>query len=333
MATQQLDLTRFARIGAFPRPTPLEEMPRLRAAVGAKPRLFVKRDDATVVGLGGNKTRKLDFVMADAVAKNADVIVTWAGIQSNHCRQTLAFARKLGLDCHLILTGDEPAVRQGNLLIFTVLGAHLHFIGADGDPRAYAADLAEKLQRQGRQPYVVPIGASVPLGALGYAESVLEVAAQAQTAGVELGHAFLASGSAGTQAGAIVGAHAALPDLKVHGVSVSRDAASQQDAVANLANETFAFAGIEAAVTAGEVIVHDQYYGGQYGVATPEGLAAIKLIARTEGLIVDPVYTAKGLAGMLDQLRQGNLDDAEAVLFFHTGGFPSLFAQAEHFQQ
>ncbi len=328
-----LDLAKFPRIGAFPRPTPLEEMTRLRQTVGCKPRLFIKRDDTTVVGLGGNKTRKLDFVMADAVSKGIDVVVTWAGVQSNHCRQTLAFARKLGMDCHLVLTGDEPPVRQGNLLLFTLLGAELHFIGEDGDAKTYSEQLVSKLAAEGRRPYLVPIGASVPLGALGYVESVLEVAEQAKQLGVDFGHAFLASGSAGTQAGAIVGAMSACPAMKVHGVSVSRDAASQSAGVADLVNETFAFLGSPRRVTAADIIVHDQYYGGKYGVATADGLEAIRLLGRTEGLVVDPVYTGKAMAGMLDQLRRGNLDDAEAVLFFHTGGFPALFAQAQHFQK
>lgn len=332
-ATRPLDLSGFPRIGAFPRPTPLEELPNLRAALGARPRLFIKRDDATMVGLGGNKTRKLDFVMADAKAQGADVIVTWAGVQSNHCRQTLAFARRLGLDCHLVLTGDEPAVRQGNLLIFTVLGAHLHFIGEGGDPKAYAAGLVEELAARGGRPYLVPIGASVPLGALGYAESLVETAGQAERLGIRFGHAFLATGSAGTQAGAIVGARLASPWTKVHGVSVSREARPQQENVARLANETFALLGLAEAVTPEEVIVHDQYYGVRYGVATESCLAAIRLLAQTEGLVADPVYTGKAMAGLIDQLRRGHLDDAGAVVFIHTGGFPSLFAQAEHFQR
>jgi len=328
-----LDLTRYPRIGAFPRPTPLQEMARLREALGCKPRLFIKRDDVTVVGLGGNKTRKLDFVMADAQQKGIDVVVTWAGVQSNHCRQTLAFCRMLGMDCHLVLTGDEPTVRQGNLLIFTILGAHLHFIGEDGDAAAYSEHLVEQLAAEGKRPLMVPIGASIPLGAIGYVESVQEVAEQAKDFGVTISHAFLASGSAGTQAGAIVGAMETYPQMQVHGVSVSRDSASQCASVAELVNDTFEFLGLPSRITPADVIVHDQYYGGKYGLATPAGLAAIRLLGQVEGLVFDPVYTGKALAGMIDQLRQGNLDDAEAVLFFHTGGFPAVFAQYEHFQR
>jgi 1-aminocyclopropane-1-carboxylate deaminase/D-cysteine desulfhydrase-like pyridoxal-dependent ACC family enzyme len=239
----------------------------------------------------------------------------------------------LGMDCHLVLTGDEPNVRQGNLLIFTILGAHLHFIGEDGDAAGYSEHLVEQLAAEGKRPLMVPIGASIPLGAIGYVESVQEVAQQAQDFGVTIGHAFLASGSAGTQAGAIVGATETYPQMRIHGVSVSRDSASQCASVSELANDTYAFLGLSRRITPAEVIVHDQYYGGKYGLATPEGLAAIRLLGHVEGLVFDPVYTGKALAGMIDQLRQGNLDEAEAVLFFHTGGFPAVFAQYEHFQQ
>jgi len=331
--TTRVDLSKYRRLNAFVRPTPLEEMPNLREALGCRPRLFVKRDDTSVVGLGGNKTRKLDFVMAEAQDQGADVVITTAGVQSNHCRQTLAYAKKLGMDCHLVLTGDEPAERQGNLLIFTILGAELHFIGRERDPDQYMAELASRLEAGGRHPYVVPIGASTPLGAIGYVESVAEVARQAEALGVKIGHGFLASGSAGTQAGAEVGARTVYPVMRIHGVSVSRDSASQRANVAALANRTFEFLGLGARVTPDDIIVHDEYYGGQYGLATPEGIAAIKLLGQTEGLVTDPVYTGKALSGMIDLLRKRRLDDAEAVLFFHTGGFPAVFAQAEHFQR
>lgn len=328
-----LDISRFPRCSPVICPTPLEEMPRLRKALACKPRLFVKRDDTTTVGLGGNKNRKLNFVMADALAQGADVIITTAGVQSNHCRQTLAWSRRLGMDCHLVLTGDEPKVRQGNLLIFTIMAADLHFIGENGDPEGVMEQIAEQERRRGRKPYLVPIGASVPLGALGYVESVLEVAKQAGEAGVEFGHAFLPTGSAGTQAGAEVGAREAYPVMRIHGVSVSRDAAGQKAKVADLVNQTYAFLGIAKAVDAGDVIVYDEYYGGTYGVATQAGIEAIKLVGRTEGLLLDPVYTGKAMSGMIDLLKKGALDDAGAVLFFHTGGSPALFAQAEHFQK
>ncbi len=332
MTRTPVDLSRFPRIGAFTPPTPLAEMPRLREAVGARPRLFVKRDDATLVALGGNKVRKLDFVMADAREAGADTIVTWGSVQSNSCRQTAAFARRLGMECCLVLAGPNPPVRQGNLLVMTILGAVLHFIGEDADPEACALDLTEELRAAGRRPYCVHVGASVPLGALGYVESLAEIARQGEAAGVEIGHLFTASGSAGTQSGAIVGAAVSSPGLRIHGVAISRAASLQREKVAVLANGTFALLGLPDRIAPDAVIVHDEYYGGKYGVATPAGIEAIRLAARTEGLLLDPVYTGKAMAGMLDQLQRGNLDDAEAVVFIHTGGTPALFSHAERFQ-
>ncbi len=327
-----MDLSGYKRLNLFDRPTPLHELPRLQKAIGCSPRVFVKRDDLTQSGLGGNKNRKLDFTLPEAVAQGADVIITWAGVQSNHCRQTLAAAKKLGLECHLVLTGQEPEVKQGNLLYFSLLKAKLHFI-SDGEPSKVAQEIAEDLAKKGRKPYIVPIGASTPLGALGYVESTKEVLEQAQQFGVKFGHAFLATGSAGTQAGIEVETRIKCPSMKVHGVSVSRDAASQKKSVARVANGTFDFLGVDKHVAPDDIIVHDQYYGGQYAVPTKAGNDAIRLVAETEGILLDPVYTGKAMSGMIDMLRKAQLDDAEAVLFFHTGGYPAIFAFAEYFQE
>jgi D-cysteine desulfhydrase family pyridoxal phosphate-dependent enzyme len=332
-----IDLKKFPRVGIMTCPTPLEEMPTLQKAIGCKPRLFVKRDDTTTSGLGGNKNRKLDFVMAEAKKQGADVIITTAGVQSNHCRQTLALARRMGMDCHLVLTGDEPEFHQGNLLVYDILGAELHFIGESDAPGAKnpteeMEKIAQQERARGRKPFLVPIGASTPLGALGYVESVKEISEQVKEFGVKLGHGFLATGSAGTQAGAIVGAREYYPAMKIHGVAVSREAWGQQVKVAELVTDIYKFVGMSKSATPEEVIVHDQYYGPRYGVATKEGIEAIKLVGRTEGLILDPTYTGKCMAGMIDMLKKGMLDDAEAVLFWHTGGSPITFAKAEEFQ-
>ncbi|HOA71419.1 MAG: D-cysteine desulfhydrase family protein [Bacillota bacterium] len=327
-----MDLSRFKRLGLFQRPTPLEELPRLQQALGCKPRIFVKRDDLTQSGLGGNKNRKLDFLMADALAQDSDVIITLGGVQSNHCRQTAAVATKLGLECHLILQGEEPAVRQGNLLYNTILGVNIHFVPEDGDMNQAAQDLVAELKEQGRKPYLIPVGGSTPLGALGYVESTMEVIEQAKELGVSFGHAFLATGSAGTQAGAEVASRELYPAMKIHGVSVSRDSEPQKKSVAEMTNRVYALLGIEKTVTPDDIIVHDEYYGEKYAVPTQAGNDAIRLVAQTEAILLDPVYTGKAMSGMLDLLRKGQLDDAEAVLFFHTGGYPAVFAFAEYFQ-
>ncbi len=328
-----MDITGFKRLNMFSRPTPLHELPRLQEALGCKPRIFIKRDDLTQSGLGGNKNRKLDFVMAKAQSDGADTIITWAGVQSNHCRQTLAAAKHLGMECHLILGGEEPPARQGNLLYFTILKANLHFVPDNDDLDKVAQGLADDLRKRGRKPFIVPIGASTPLGALGYVESAKEAIEQGKDLGVRFGHAFVATGSAGTQAGIVVEAREACPAMKIHGVSVSRDSAQQQESVANLVNETYGLLGINERVTSDDIIVHDQYYGGQYAVPTEAGNEAIRLVAETEGVLLDPVYTGKAMSGMIDMLRKGELDDSEAVLFFHTGGYPAIFAFADYFQE
>ncbi len=328
-----MDLSSFPRLNLVPSPTPLEELPRFQRAIGSKPRIFIKRDDATTVGLGGNKVRKLDFAMAQAVEDSADVIITTAGVQSNHCRQTLAIARRLGMDCHLVLTGDEPPVRQGNLLIFTIMGADLHFIGGKKDPEAAMTAIAAALREKGRRPHIIPIGASTPVGALGYVESTREAAAQAEALGVRLQHAFITCGSAGTQAGVEVGARTLKTPMEVSGISVLYDAKTQKAQVSEIANGTFELLDMDLRLSPGDITVYDQYYGGGYGVPTPAGNDAIRLLARTEGIITDPVYTGKALSGMIDLLGSGQYDHAGAVLFFHTGGVPAIFAMAEHFQQ
>lgn len=320
-----MDLTRFKRLDLFARPTPLQELSRLQHALDCKPRLFVKRDDLTNVGLGGNKVRKLCYVMAEALDAQSDTIITWAGAQSNHCRQTLAMARQVGLDCHLVLDGEKPKNYQGNTLVFSVLGATMHFIGANGDGEQTAYELADQLRSQGRRPYVIPIGASNPLGTLGYIESMQEVAKQSKDLNVSFDHAFLATGSGGTQAGAEIGARQFCPFLQVHGISVSRSQAEQQCKVAAVVNSTYKLLGSSQKVASSEISVYDQYFDA-YAVPTDSGLNAIKLLARTEGLLLDPVYTGKALAGMLDVLKQKRFNESEAILFFHTGGFPALFA-------
>ncbi len=328
-----MDLSVFARLNLVEHPTPLEELPRFRDALGCRPRLFIKRDDATTVGLGGNKVRKLDFVMAQAVDAGADVVITTAGVQSNHCRQTLAIARRLGMDCHLVLTGSEPAVRQGNLLVFTIMGAELHFIGTQEDPESFMDTLADELSREGRRPYIVPLGASTPHGALGYVESMSEAVEQAGGMGFEFGHAIITCGSAGTQAGVEVAARSSDPPVRVHGISVLDDAPTQREKVSRIANGTYDLLGMKDRLTPEDITVYDQYYGGAYGVPTQAGNDAIRLLARTEGILMDPVYTGKAMSGMMDLLKEGLFDDTGAVLFFHTGGVPAIFAMAEHFQE
>lgn len=327
-----MDLTRFPKVNVVSRPTPIDELVRLRKAIDCKPRIFVKRDDTTIAGLGGNKNRKLQYVMADAREQDADVVITTGGVQSNHCRQTLALARLLGMDCHLILTGEEPTIRQGNCLIFTIMGAKLHFIGAEGDAEEEMRTIAEELRASGKRPYIIPLGASTPLGSLGYVEAMMEITTQAEALGVAFRYCFIPTGSCGTQAGIEVGVRELYPKMQVHGISVNRDAQSHQETLAELVSGIYDLLGMSRVVKPPEFVIHDQYYGEGYAIPTKEGNEMIKMLATTEGLILDPVYTGKAMSGLVDLLRLGALDDAEAVLFLHTGGFPALFAMAEQFQ-
>ncbi len=323
-----LDLVPFSRLHLYPYPTPLEEMVRLREVLGCKPRLFVKRDDLTGVGLGGNKVRKLDFLLAQAKEKKAQAVITCGGLQSNHCRQTAALAAQLGLASHLVLQGEEPSQYQGNLLLFHLYGATLHFIGPEGDMEEEMERVAAEVRREGQIPYTIPLGGSNPLGTLGYVESGLEAFRQAEALGVPLDHAFVASGSGGTQAGLIMAGEEVLPGLQVHGISVGRRASIQRERVSQLVNSTYDLLGLHRRIEPQEISIFDSFYGEGYGLPTREGIDAIHLMAREEGILLDPVYTGKALHGMLTLLREEPLSQSSGLLFFHTGGHPALFAYA-----
>ena len=320
------------KLGMITCPTPFHELKNLRRTLSCRPRLFIKRDDLTEIGLGGNKNRKLDYVMYEAVQQKADVIVTWAGVQSNHCRQTLAYARTLGMDCHLVLngTGDEPV--QGNRFIFDIFGAHLHFEPDEDRCPLVCEQLMDQLRAEGHNPFMVPIGASIPLGSLGYIDSTREIAEQAAEMNIHPSHIFVASGSAGTQAGVEVGQRLYLPGCKVHGVAVSRQRSEQTAKVADMCNQIASFIDIPDQFSPEDILVHDEYFGGQYAVPTQAGDDAIRLVGRTEAILLDPVYSGKAMSALLDLLQKGALDDAEAVVFIHTGGSPAIYNFTEWFR-
>lgn len=310
-------------------PTPLEEMVRLRQALGGGPRLLIKRDDQTGLATGGNKTRKLEFVLADALARGADTVVTGGGPQSNHSRQTAAAAAKLGLRCVLCLSGEPlpPAVWQGNLLLDGLLGAEIRWTGQQ-EPARTMAETAESLIAAGAKPYVIPIGASIPLGATGYVAAVEEVVGQLEAQGTKIDRIIFASGSAGTQAGILVGVKAMGWPVRVEGVSDGSDPAGMPGKIKALAAETATFLGLDIQVPDADVILHASYGQPGYGVITAAEREAIRLLARTEGIITDPVYTGRTLAGLLDLVRRGVYAEGETILYWHTGGVAGLFARA-----
>jgi D-cysteine desulfhydrase len=310
-------------------PTPLQELPRLRQALGSAPRLFVKRDDQTGLATGGNKTRKLEFVVADALAQGADTLVTVGGPQSNHCRQTAAAAAKLGLRCVLVL-GGRPQPRagwQGNLLLDDLLGAELRWAG-ERDRDAVLAETAETLRAEGAHPYVVPLGASIPLGAAGYVAAVEELVSQLDQLNLRLDRMVFTSGSAGTHAGMLVGAKALGLPTRVEGICDDEHADTLLLKIKKLAADTASLLNLDLSFDDSDFILHSSYGQPGYGVITPAEREAIRLLARTEGLIIDPVYTGRALAALLDLIRRGDYDSHETVLFWHTGGVAGLFPRA-----
>jgi D-cysteine desulfhydrase family pyridoxal phosphate-dependent enzyme len=310
---------RFAHL-----PTPIEPLPRLSAALGG-PRLLVKRDDQTGLAFGGNKTRKLEFLLADAQAQGAGMLVTAGAAQSNHCRQTAAAAARFGLECTLVLTGDEPGRLSGNLLLDTLCGAQI--IYAEKSRReAMLQQAFEQAKAQGRKPYLVPYGGSNAVGARGYVYAVEELMRQARDFG-SLDWIVFASSSGGTQAGLVVGARLFGFGGKTLGVSVDEPQQVLQERVAKLATETAEGLGKRIEFSPDEILVSADYNASGYGVLTEAEREAIRLFARCEGLLLDPVYTGRAAAGLIDLIRKGIFGKDETVLFWHTGGTTALFAE------
>ena len=308
-------------------PTPLEEMPRLSEALGG-PRLFVKRDDQTGLATGGNKARKLEFLVADALEKGADTIITSGAVQSNHARQTAAAAAKFGLRCCLVLSGESPDRWTGNLLLDELVGADIRWAG-ERDRAQMMEEVAEEMMRLGRRPYIIPIGGSNPVGTAGYVEAMVELMAQLEVRDLQLDRVVFPTGSGGTQAGMMVGAKALGFAGRIEGVSVSATKDVLEARLEELVAETAASLGLDLSFVDEDFIVHDDYLGEGYARMGPPEREAIRLAARTEGLLVGPVYTGRAMAGLIDLIRRGVFGPDETVLFWHTGGTPALFAYAD----
>lgn len=323
------NLTRFPRLEFIGAPTPLEYLPRFSDYIGRD--IFIKRDDVTPLAMGGNKLRKLEFLAADALREGADTLITAGAIQSNHVRQTAAVAAKLGLHCVALLenpmgTRAENYLSNGNRLLLDLFNAQVEMCDALNDPNAQLAELATRVEAQGFRPYVIPVGGSNALGALGYVESALEIAQQCEGA-VSLSSVVVASGSAGTHAGLAVGLEQVMPDVELIGVTVSRTVAEQQPKVVTLQQEIARSLELTAKA---DITLWDDYFAPSYGVPNDAGMEAVKLLARLEGILLDPVYTGKAMAGLIDGISQKRFKDEGPVLFIHTGGAPALFAYHPH---
>lgn len=331
-----MNLAKFPRRRYTVGRTPIEKLSRLSSEL-AGPNIFFKRDDLLGLAGGGNKTRKLEFVVADALKNKADTLITCGAVQSNHCRLTLAAAAKEGLKCRFILEERVPDSynpnASGNNLLFKLLGVeNIRVVPGGTDMMAEMQSEADGLSKLGRNAYVIPGGASSPQGALGYVACAEEILYQIFDEEIEIDHIVCASGSAGTHAGLVTGFFGNNSGIPVTGINVSRKKEVQEDLVYKLARETATMAGVAEGLPREAVSCFDDYVGPGYSIPTTEMAEAVKLTARLEGILLDPVYTGKAMAGLIDLIRKGYFKEAKNILFVHTGGAPALFAYESVFE-
>ncbi len=330
-----MHLARFPRIRFGHLPTPLEPMPNLTKLLGG-PTLYVKRDDCTGLATGGNKTRKLEFLVADALQRDADTVITHGAVQSNHVRQTAAAACRVGLACEAILErrvpSDDPGYEQtGNVLFDHLFKASLRFVPAGTDMDAACADLVEEVRQRGGKPYYIPGGGSNPVGALGYVNAALELLQQANDQGLRIDCVVHGTGSTGTQSGLVCGLEATNSGIDVLGICVRRPKEPQEEAVHALASATAEHIGVKGGIDRARVMANGDYVGPGYGIPTAQTIEAIRIAAEQEALLLDPVYSGKGMAGLIDLIRQGFFSRDANVVFLHTGGAAALFAYEADF--
>jgi len=324
-----MHLSRFPRVFLAHLPTPLERLDRLSRELGG-PEIWIKRDDCTGLSTGGNKTRKLEFLMAEALEQSAEVVITQGATQSNHARQTAAFAAKLGMKCHILLedrTGSQDANYNlnGNVLLDHLHGATTEKRPGGADMQAEMEAVAEQLRADGRKVYVIPGGGSNPTGALGYVNCAFELLAQANDRGLVIDHLVTATGSAGTHAGLITGLKAMNAQIPLLGFGVRAPKDKQEQNVYDLAVKTADKLGCPNVVAREDVVADCDYVGSGYGVPRADTLEAIRMFAELEAILLDPVYTGKAAAGLIDYCRKGRFKKGERVVFLHTGGAAALF--------
>ncbi|MDG2289084.1 MAG: D-cysteine desulfhydrase [Woeseiaceae bacterium] len=328
-----MNLSDFPRVRLAHLPTPLEHMSRLSEHLGG-PEIFVKRDDCTGLATGGNKTRKLEFSMGEAVKQGADTIITVGAIQSNHVRQAAAAACKLGMACEVLLESrvsdpSEIYSKSGNVFLDQIFGANLRQFDAGTDFNVAMKSVADEVRRAGGTPYIIPGGASNAVGALGYVDCGVEMLGQFKEQNLTIDHLVSATGSAGTHAGLAVGLRASGNDLPILGIGVNAPQDVQEERVYKLAVETAELVGAKGCVAREDIIADCNYIGSGYGIPTESMNEAILMLARFEGLLFDPVYSGKALAGMIGHVRQGRFTKGQNIVFLHTGGSAGLFAYSD----
>jgi D-cysteine desulfhydrase len=316
--------------------TPIEKLVRLSECLGG-PNIYIKRDDFLGLAGGGNKTRKLEFVVAEALAQGADTLITCGAVQSNHCRLTLAAAVKEGLKCRLVIEERVPSSynphASGNNFLYRLMAVEKVIVVPGGsDMMNEMESVAQEVAVLGRRPFVIPGGASTPTGALGYVACAEEILAQSFEMGLKIDHVVCASGSAGTQSGLVVGFWGTNSYIPVIGVDVSRPKQTQETLVYDLVRRTATHVGVKGEIPRKAVVCFDEYVGPGYSIPTPQMVEAVQMVARTEAILLDPVYTGKAMAGLVDLVRKGYFKKDENVLFVHTGGSTALFAYLDAFE-
>ena len=329
-----MNLAQFPRRRYTTGETPLEKAPRLTEALGG-PDIYIKRDDLLGLAAGGNKTRKLEFLVADALAQKADTLITCGAVQSNHCRLTLAAAVKEGLACRLVLEERVPGTynpeASGNNFLFNLLGVERVTVIPSGSDTMKAMDkVADEVNAEGRKAYTIPVGGSNPIGATGYVACAQEIMTQTFEQGINIDYVVCASGSAGTHAGLVTGFHGCNMNVPVLGINVSRNKQDQEELVYDLAKRTARHVSLNLEIPREAVTCFDEYVGPGYSLPTPEMAEAVRLVARTEGILLDPVYTGKTMAGLVDLVRKGFFKKDDTVLFVHTGGSPALYVYQDY---
>ncbi|MCP4486724.1 MAG: D-cysteine desulfhydrase [Gammaproteobacteria bacterium] len=331
-----MHLSRFPRVHLAHLPTPLERLDRLSKELGG-PEIWIKRDDCTGLSTGGNKTRKLEFLMAEAQAENADLVMTQGATQSNHARQTAAFAAKLGMDCHILLedrtqSTDSNYLNNGNVFLDRLHGATDEKRGPDLDMNAEMEAVADKFRAEGRKVYTIPGGGSNATGALGYVNCAFELVGQANDRGLVIDHLVHATGSCGTQAGLVVGLQGMNAQIPLLGIGVRAPRETQEQNIFKLAQATAAKLGCPDVVKREDVHANCDYVGPGYGFPAEDTLEAISMFAQLESILLDPVYSGKGAAGLIDLIRKGHFKKGERVVFLHTGGSAALFGYTDKFE-